>query len=101
MKQREFQEKRRKYAEELVVEAKKGLLAGLPVYGDFHPESDPRNMLHEMQEEVVDAFNYNDMDIQMFPEHRRFHENMKTLLLVIYIALREEEERRSPESTSG
>jgi len=98
---RNQKDKRRIFAEDLVIEAKKGLMSGLPVYGDFCSESDPRNMLHEMEEEVIDAFNYNEFDSQMFPERREFHDRMKSLYLAAYIALREEEERRSSESTPG
>lgn len=92
-----MQKDRRAYAEELVEQAKRGLFAGLPVYGDFDPKTDKRDMLVEMLEEVVDAWNYNDFYLQMHPEKAEFCGKMRTLILAAYIALREEEEKRTHE----
>jgi hypothetical protein len=86
---------RRTYAEELVEEAKKGLFAGLPIYGDFNPCNDTRDMVAEMMAEIVDAWNYNDFYLQMFPDKVEFCGKMRSLLLATYIALREEEENRT------
>jgi hypothetical protein len=88
---------RREYAEELIIQAKKGLFAGLPVYGDFDKDTDTRNMIVEQIEEVVDGWNYNEFDRQMHPERLKFQEKMKSLYLAMYIALREEEEQRTTE----
>lgn len=88
-------EQRRKYAEELVIEAKKGIIRGLPVYGDFDPDTDERNMLHEKQEEILDIWNYNEFDSMKFPEREVYHNRVKTLALSLYILMREEEEHRT------
>jgi hypothetical protein len=86
---------RREYAEELVTEAKKREFQGLVKYGDFDPKTDKRNMIHEGLDEVIDKWNYNKFDSLMRPDRKEYHENVKKLVLALYILDREEEEQRT------
>lgn len=90
---------RKKYADELIIESKKGIMRGIPVYGPFNPKTDKRCMIAEQQEETVDSFVYNGFDHQMRPDRHKFQARMNALYLAVYTALREEEEFRAKETT--
>jgi len=82
------------FVRELLNEAKKKLIAAIPKYGDFDASTDTRNMLHEQLTEQLDMWNYNEFDEEIFPTRKEFQKKMKSLYIVAYTLLREEEEYR-------
>ena len=84
-----------KIMKEMLVEADKKLVAAIPKYGDFDPNTDTRNMIHEQITEQLDMWNYNGFDEQMFPTRKEFQRKMKQIYMVAYTMLRNEEEYRS------
>ena len=83
---------RTKLAAEYVLLAKKRRVEGLPVYGDFDPDTDTRNLSREAILEDVDVHNYLHFQKIKFPELHEMNLKAKRQAFELYVTLRHLEE---------
>ena len=82
-------------------EADDRMSKGLPIYGDFNPNTDQRILTQEACDEMVDCMNYMRMYSQKFPTKKKNADVIKKQVFVTWCLLQDMREDELNSSERG